>query len=463
MALALGVPAIAAAKRTLYASDVVARDVAAFDITTAASLDPLPGSPFRTAGHPEGVALTRGGKYLYTPDVYSGAMTAYRVNHSGSLHRLPTSQRGCCDPSFAVAASPDGRWIYTTNGSNDETSVNQFRVGRDGTLTLRASPGAGSAPAGLALTPDGRHLFVSDPSTGRILAYRITPTGRMSDVSGSPFTVAGTNPEFLALTPDGAHLYATDRAHDTIEVFDIETDGGLTPVPGSPFTTIDQPVGLTVTANGAHLFTNNRVDQTHGSVSAFDIGSDGTPTAVAGSPFGTTDLYGGIVSTPNSNRLYIQHANTVSGYKIASGAAITPLGSPVPTGGQSGGWLAIAPDQPPIAKFSISTSGRKLTVNANASRDPDGRIVRYDWSFGDGSTSSTTRPVTSHRYTGDGTYAVTVTETDREGCSTTFAFTGQTASCNGGPGASAQQSVTVAAGHDSAARISRFGLKRRSA
>ena len=93
------------------------------------------------------------------------------------------------------------------------------------------------------------------------------------------------------------------------------------------------------------------------------------------------------------------------------------------------GWIALTAalagcalfNAPPTAIFSATpTSGPSpLTValNAAASSDSGGRIVTYDWSFGDGHTGSGAS--TSHTYTMEGTFTVVLTVTDNYGATDT--------------------------------------------
>ena len=77
----------------------------------------------------------------------------------------------------------------------------------------------------------------------------------------------------------------------------------------------------------------------------------------------------------------------------------------------------------PVADFTISPAhpepGDTVTVDASASFDPSassgaaGSIVSYQVNYGDGYTTSGV--VTSHRYTNEGTYSITLTVTDNDG------------------------------------------------
>lgn len=68
-------------------------------------------------------------------------------------------------------------------------------------------------------------------------------------------------------------------------------------------------------------------------------------------------------------------------------------------------------NQAPVAKFSVSISGRTVTFN-NQSTD-DKAVVSQQWSFGDGSTSTVVNPVNT--YAADGEYTVQLTVKDEAG------------------------------------------------
>jgi len=71
-------------------------------------------------------------------------------------------------------------------------------------------------------------------------------------------------------------------------------------------------------------------------------------------------------------------------------------------------------NRPPVANFGASpTTGKApLVVRLDASRsmDPDGNVVNYKWSFGDGDSGTGAR--TEHTFIKAGTYRITLTVTD---------------------------------------------------
>ena len=79
------------------------------------------------------------------------------------------------------------------------------------------------------------------------------------------------------------------------------------------------------------------------------------------------------------------------------------------------GALAARP-QPPVAAATAPAEVKKFrlaTFDASASSDPDGSVVSYEWTFGDGSTVATgASPVSTHAYARKGVYQWTLRVTD---------------------------------------------------
>jgi YVTN family beta-propeller protein len=59
---------------------------------------------------------------------------------------------------FGVAVTPDGTHVYVTNGESDTVSV----IGTNPILSVTATVGVGGAPFGVAVTPDGKLADVTN-------------------------------------------------------------------------------------------------------------------------------------------------------------------------------------------------------------------------------------------------------------------------------------------------------------
>jgi alpha-tubulin suppressor-like RCC1 family protein/PKD repeat protein len=76
-------------------------------------------------------------------------------------------------------------------------------------------------------------------------------------------------------------------------------------------------------------------------------------------------------------------------------------------------------NQAPTASFTVNPNAGPalltVTVNASASGDPDGQIVRYSWDFGDGSVIEDGDVLEGHTYTVPGIYTLALTVEDDGG------------------------------------------------
>ena len=71
----------------------------------------------------------------------------------------------------------------------------------------------------------------------------------------------------------------------------------------------------------------------------------------------------------------------------------------------------------PVASFTNTCSALSCSFDATGSTDPDGSVVAYAWTFGDGTTSALSAP--AHTYPAAGTYTVSLTVTDNVGATAT--------------------------------------------
>ncbi len=448
-------PSSASATRNLYVTGSASDNVHAYDFGDTGGLTEISGSPFTLRVNPmdvltpNAVALTPDGRRLYTVNHDSDAISAFAVSDGGSLTPV-TGSPFAVGPNGAeptgIAIAPDGFHLWVTNTAIDRIAA--FTIGSTGALTpVTGSPyESNGTPIGIAVTPDGRFLYAANFNEHNITAYAVSPAGSLTPLP-TPACAGCDQPQGLAVTPDGRFLYVADSsaASSAVRGFAIGPVGELTAVPGGSFSSGGLATDLAISADGVHLLAVNSTSNTVGS---FTIGASGTLTAV-GAPSAVGGDAEGVAITPDGRRGYVSSraTGTVHGFDIAPGGALSlisgsPFAAPADPDFHS---VAVSPNQGPSASFTATPGGpgQPTAFSAVASSDSDGTVGRYDWDFGDGTTLADGGPTPSHIYANGGNFDATVTVTDNEGCSTSVVFTGQTASCNGGPAATASRRVSV--------------------
>lgn len=90
-------------------------------------------------------------------------------------------------------------------------------------------------------------------------------------------------------------------------------------------------------------------------------------------------------------------------------------------GGSSGDGDNNVPNESPVAGFTLSETDGLLPLpvffDASGSSDSDGSIAAYEWSFGDGNTS--TGATTNYTFNSIGEFQVSLTVVDNEGATST--------------------------------------------
>jgi 6-phosphogluconolactonase (cycloisomerase 2 family) len=442
----------------VYVTNSNSDNVSAYVVAPDGALTELGGSPYAAGVDTRGIVATPDARHLYATNYNGLSYSGYGIGTDGALTELAGSPFPAVDAPNSVAVTPDVGRLYTTNLRPAKLSA--YDIGPDGTLTaLSGSPfDTGFSPDQLAFTPDGRYLYTT--TSDGLLGYALGPDGSPTELTGSPF--APIDQGGIQVSPDGDHLYAASTFSETVHAYAIGTDGSLTELAGSPVAAGTSPNGVALAPDGGHLYV---VNYNSNDVSAYSVGADGALTELAASPFPTGgDVPTELAITPDGENVYVtnQLGNIVTGYGVAADGSLAELAaSPFATGATPGP-ITIAPDQPPVASFDVpatNKSGLPISFDASPSTDADGAIARYDWDFGDGSTASDGGQAESHSYVQPGTYEVSLTLTDDEGCSMTFVYTGRTALCNGGPVATTTRQVTVEGPETTIRGKPRFGQK----
>jgi DNA-binding beta-propeller fold protein YncE len=448
-AASLALAQAAGAARTVYFADPAADAIAQFAVGDRGTLTPLePGSV--EADRPLRLAMTPEGDDLYA--TADDGILQYHVADDGGLTPKSPARRAASGLPYSIAIHPDGASAYVTDLRQDK--VLQYDIGGGGQLEPKdpAAVPAGDFPTGVAIRPDGQTAYAL--VRGGIAVFDVGAAGvlvRRPGLVGVPRSRLMD----LALTPDGLHLYVTSLDGRVLQ-FDVGDDG--TPVPKSPGE-LDlgrgaRPVGIAVVPDGSAVYVASRgseeeeeeeeEDDDRGGVFAFAVGSDGSlAPGVTPALAVTRSRLWFLTATPDGKSLFAAGGDGHL-FDLGPGASLTPKAtSSVDLRGAFG--VVVSPNQAPVAGFSAipGTAGAPTQFDASSAVDPDGRIVRYDWDFGDGTTLPDGGSTPSHVYTSPGSYTASLVVTDNEGASTSTIFTGGTVLGNGRPVALARLQIQV--------------------
>jgi YVTN family beta-propeller protein len=451
------VPAGAALLLALLVPSAVARNtyvanqgggVSVIDIATNQAIEVPDGNKLIKAGaFPFGIAISPDGKRAYVANQGSESVSVIDTATNQAIE-VPdgNKQIKAGDHPTAIAISPDGRRAYVANARGGVTVIdiatNQAIEVPDGNKLIKV----GTEPTAIAISPDGRRAYVTNFGGG--VSVIDTTTNQVIEVpDGNKLIKVGIHPFGITISPDGRHAYVANEGGG-VSVIDTATNQAIeVPDGGKLIKDGAGPVGIAISPDGRRAYVANL----GGDVSVIDTTTNQAIEVPDGNKLikaGTRSF--GIAISPDGRRAYV--ANEGGGVSVID--TTTNQAIEVPDGGKliktgiAPIAVAITPDQSPLASFSVQPTrarpGVPVSLDASASKDPDGSIAAFSWNFGDNQSASLTTPKALHTYAKPGTYTTTLTATDNEGCSASLIFTGQTASCAGSSLATTTATVKVA-------------------
>ncbi len=205
-------------------------DVEQFNVGAGGSLTPKATPTIPAGASPDTIAISPSGQSVYVGNDGSASVSQYTVGAGGELSaKTPATVPAGTNPE-SVAVSPNGRNVYVANGGDDD--VSQFSVGPGGALSPKnpaTVPAVQSEPDGIALTPDGRRLYLTT-NIGVVSEYTVSSTGLLSRASpeASP---SGPSSEAVAVAPDQAPraaFTATVRPAGSATLFNAGSSSAFT-------------------------------------------------------------------------------------------------------------------------------------------------------------------------------------------------------------------------------------------
>jgi 6-phosphogluconolactonase (cycloisomerase 2 family) len=288
---------------------------------------------------PQGSVRSPDGRWLYVANWGSSNVTGYRVGPNGQLENPVTVEaKPAASGAYSLALSRDGRHLYLASETNGkDATVSHFPIGSDGSPqegTTVASNGTGTTA--VAVTPDGRTLLAASPGSGTLSTFRLAADGTPTDADRA---ASGDGTFFVAVADRGRLVVATNENEDTVSLFRLGADSKLTLVTKVP-SGGRQPRGIVVDPTGTRAYVANFNDGTGpGAVTGFTITPTGLTPLMTATPTGSAGSEG-IALSPDGTSLYVANYNdggpgSIASYRIDAQGQLGPLRGPVETGGKN--------------------------------------------------------------------------------------------------------------------------------
>jgi 6-phosphogluconolactonase len=315
-----------------------------------------------------------GSVYVMTNETTGNAVAIYRRSANGELTAagtVPTGglgTGGALGSQGAVALSDNGRWLFVVNpGSND---ISVFAVQPAGLVRTDLVTSGGIQPTSVTVRNDLVYVLNAG-GAGSIAGFRLQE-GKLSPIPGSvkPSSTSAAGPSQIQFNAQGTLLVVTERTANRIVTYPV-VDG----VAGAPTWTSSVgavPFGFDIDRQN-HLVVSEAIGAAQGTgASSYNFLADGHVAPISQSVGNGQGAACWLVISKNGQFAYTANAatNNLSSYTIAADGSLAVLQAAVPT------------DMQPL-DLDITNNGRFLYVIDGRSDTIRGFSINADGTLAD--------------------------------------------------------------------------------
>ncbi len=273
------------------------------------------GSQIPTSDLPLNMVLSKDSRYLLVTTNGNGDQTINVIDlQTGQSAQTLTLKKSWLGLAFA----PDGKRFFVSGGDDNEVMVFDFAGGkaeqagkiilgsgdyhklndRDRAEARRKGLGEYAFPAGIAVTPDGKRLYVAENLTNKVAVVDLADQKVVTKIE------VGEYPYDCEISGDGKRVYVSNWGSRSIAVIDASSNQVLNSIPAG-----DHPNDLELTRDGKTLYVANANSNT---VSVIDTAQMKEIEAISTalhpkSPICSTP--NAVALSPDEKTLYIANAD----------------------------------------------------------------------------------------------------------------------------------------------------------
>lgn len=173
----------------VYANDVTAGQIFAINVSNAGFSEVPGGDPFfvPSGGQPTHLVVDSSGKYLYAT-LAAGGVAGFAIDqNTGVVTDVAGSPFSTSDIPAGIAVSPNAGFLYVVNqnGTIDSFSIDE---GGGSLGPIPVGPLAtATQPSSITVDATGDFLLVANEPNSDIYSFKISSSGALTAVAGSPF------------------------------------------------------------------------------------------------------------------------------------------------------------------------------------------------------------------------------------------------------------------------------------